>query len=161
MTIVGVALFIFSCASKDDTNPVDPIVEVKFDSVEYVKATIDGASYSATPQPAIVTASGPGMLFFTFSSPNSAGVFILSATVPDTGTGTHTLGTGAVGSMAFTTFASGTGVTYTTSNGATGTLTIDKVDVTLKRMKGHFSGTVKNAAGDSKPITNGTFEVKW
>ena len=158
LAIVGIALVVWSCS--ETATPADPTVEVKFDFTEYVKATIAGVLYSAVPDPATVT-QGSSTVFFTFISPSASGLMTISATVADTGKGSYTLGTGGDGSMVFLTFESGTGVPFSTTNGATGTLTIDKIDVSLKRVKGRFSGTVKASDGATKEVKNGTFEAKW
>lgn len=160
LVIVGIALVVWSC-SKTTTNPTDPVVEVKFDNTEYVKATIAGSTYSAQPSGPATVSYPVGMLFFTIVSPNSAGIMTISATVADTGKGTYTLATGGDGTMVFTSYETGVGVSFSTTNGATGTLMIDKIDLSLKRVKGRFSGTIKSDDGATKEVKDGTFEAKW
>lgn len=157
LAIAVTALVLFACSEKTTTTPVDPVVEVKFDNVEYLKAKIDGVAYTGTPSAPIITPKGAGLIDISFNSTNSAGLVTLFATIADTGKGDYVLGTGGNQTLGLVQSA----VSYTTRDGATATLSVDKIDMTLKRMKGHFSGTVKSASGESKVLTDGTFEVKW
>ena len=159
IAFMGMALIIFACETTGGPTPEpDPIVEVKFDSVEYLKATIDGVAYSGTVSSnAIVTPAGAGLVSVSFNSTSSGGLVTVFATVADTGKGEYTLGTGGNNILGLV----HSGVSYTTRDGATATLNVDKIDVVQKRMKGRFSGTVKSTEGASKSFTEGTFEVKW
>jgi len=159
LVIVGIALVVMSCAKDSVTNPP---VTVEFTNTEFMKATVKGVAYNSVTASSSGTVTG-GQVFFTIAATGTAGILQLSASVPETGTGTFTLGDGITdkGVISFTTFESGSGVTYSTTNGATGSITIEKIDVTQKRVRGKFSGTVKQEDGSTIEIKDGTFEAKW
>ncbi len=159
LALVGIALFVISCSK--DTTPADPGPGVTFDNTVYIKASFDGSAFT----PLTTNSRGKdtlGNVFFNLACTGST-VVTLSATVPNSATGTYTLGSGVgdVGVLTYTKIEITGGTTYATTDGATGTIIIDKIDASLKRVKGRFSGTVKNSDGGTMNVTNGTFEANW
>ncbi|MDZ4745423.1 MAG: hypothetical protein SGJ05_05420 [bacterium] len=155
--LVIIALVVMSCADKT-TAPV----EVTFSNTEFISGTFDGGTISQLT----IASSGnetTGYVFFDLTATGSPGITKLSATVPNSGTGTYTLGPPpGIGILSVTIPGpASTLVTYSTTNGATGSITIEKIDVALMRVKGKFSGTVKASDGATKELVDGTFEAKW
>lgn len=160
LVIVGIALFVMACSDNPADNTTDPPQGGSFENKDFIRATVNGSTYTA-----ILTASdgsiNEGVVTFTVGGNGAAGALTLTGSV--SGTGTFTLGSGTdAGSLSLTIIQSPTSIVfYSTGDGATGTLIVDKFDLGVKRLKGRFSGTMKTSAGATMEVKDGTFEGKW
>lgn len=152
------ALLFVSCS--ESTTPNDPI---QFANVLILKATIN----NVVRTPSVMTSDGSessGNVAFDIGGtiPESASTLNLAATVQNAGT--YTLG-GATGSGSFSftdaTIVPPSATVYSTGTDAAVTLVVERIDRTLKRVKGRFSGKIRSSTGVEYDVKDGAFEGAW
>ena len=154
LLLLAIGIVCVACADKSTT----PDDSVQFENKEFIKATIGGNSYSS----GIVIQQGrvgdDGKMDFSLRGTDLAGLQ-LSVAFTSATTGTFTFGDGS-GSASMSTMQN-VGGSLAIYTGTDGTLTVDKIDMTAKRAKGRFSGTLKASTGETLTVTDGTFEGDW
>lgn len=153
-TAVTSLLFI-SCSESTTPN-----TDVSFENKLILRATINGTVVT----PGVITSNATdnaGTISITIQGTDLAeGTLDLKATV--SGVGTYTLGGGSsTGSFHFGEFGVVEVTNFDTAADAVCTLVVDKIDKSLKRVKGRFSGRIKSSAGTEYEVKDGAFEGSW
>lgn len=154
LAFAAIVLLCVACTS----DPATPNDDVLFEGTQFVKATIDGASYSSAVSIQTGSVDSDGNVDFGLMATDMTGLQLLLG-FSSNSAGTFTFNDGSNKASMSTMINSGGALVIYTAN--SGTLTVDKIDLSAKRAKGRFSGTLKTSAGDTKTVTNGTFEGKW
>lgn len=154
---VAMSLLFASCSESTTPN-----TDVSFENKLILRATVNGTAIA----PNAVTSSGTdnsGTITFTLGATSASALSTLQLDATVSGVGVYKLG----GSSSSGTFHYGelilpASVTnYDTGADAVVTLTVDKIDKTAKRVKGHFSGKVRSSAGTEFEVKDGAFEATW